>query len=213
VVYDWVDDAHPDPLAPVSGTKRELLVWIWYPSTPGRSAAAGSYVPSQLPAEGAPPDSFVFRLLTRDLTKVRAHSLPNADVSSVDRAYPVVIMRTGASAEVMSYTTLAEDLASHGYIVVGFDAPYRTRRVVFPDGRVITRTPENNPELYEGHSHAERLNELLAAWTADMEFVLERLERLNASDPSGRFTGRIDMTRLGRKPHNSALRIPGARRA
>jgi hypothetical protein len=32
--------------------------------------------------------------------------------------------------------TLAEDLASHGYIVVGFDA-LRTGRVVFPDGRVM----------------------------------------------------------------------------
>jgi hypothetical protein len=39
--------------------------------------------------------------------------------------------------------------------------------VVFPDGRVIERTPENNPEFYEGQPQAVRLNELLAAWTAD----------------------------------------------
>jgi len=42
----------------------------------------------------------------------------------------------------MNYSTLAEDLASHGYVVVAFDAPYRTGQVVFPDGRVIARTPE-----------------------------------------------------------------------
>jgi len=48
---------------------------------------------------------------------------------------------------VLAYSTLAEDLASHGYVVVGFDAPYRTGVVVFPDGRVIRETPENNPEL------------------------------------------------------------------
>jgi pimeloyl-ACP methyl ester carboxylesterase len=109
-------------------------------------------------------------------------------------------MRAGASAEVWNYSTLAEDLASHGYVVVGFDAPYRTKVVVFPDGREIRRTPENNPELClekTGQEQASCLNRLLAAWTADIVFTLDRLERLNASDPSGKFTGRLDMTRVG----------------
>jgi len=30
-----------------------------------------------------------------------------------------------------------------------------------------------------------------------MAFVLDRLERLNTSDASGKFTGRLDMTRVG----------------
>jgi len=55
-------------------------------------------------------------------------------------------MRAGASAEVWNYSTLAEDLASHGYVVVGFDAPYRTN-VVVSRRRVMRRRPENNPEL------------------------------------------------------------------
>src|SRR5262249_28356102 len=107
---------------------------------------------------------------------------------------PVVIMRGGASSGVLNYTALAEDLASHGYVVVGFDAPYRTGRVVFPDGRVIAETPENNPELCAGPARDPCINRLLAAWTADIGFVLDRLDRLNATDPSGRFTGRLDMT-------------------
>ena len=37
----------------------------------------------------------------------------------------------------------------------------------------------------------------MAAWTADIAFVLDRLQRLNASDASGKFTGRLDMTRVG----------------
>src|SRR5438552_13374513 len=31
-IYDWTDDTKLDTLAPVPGTKRELLVWMWYPS-------------------------------------------------------------------------------------------------------------------------------------------------------------------------------------
>jgi len=101
---------------------------------------------------------------------------------------------------VWNYSALAEDLASHGYVVVGFDAPYRTFTVVFPDGRVIRRTPENNPEVCLERTGQERdrcANRLLTAWTADTAFVLNRLEQLNASDAPAKFTGRLDMTRIG----------------
>jgi pimeloyl-ACP methyl ester carboxylesterase len=37
----------------------------------------------------------------------------------------------------------------------------------------------------------------MTAWTYDIGFVLDRLERLNGSDSSGKFTGRLDMTRVG----------------
>jgi predicted dienelactone hydrolase len=197
-LYDWADDAHSDTLAPVEGTKRELLVWIWYPAKGQSGAAVDEYVPRSVRASaGRPEVAPIFRLLTRDLSKVHGHSLRNPDVSPQQRSYPVVIMRAGASAGVMNYSTLAEDLASHGYVVVGFDAPYRTALVVFPDGRAIARTPENNPELVSGEELTRRANKLLAAWTADIAFVLDRLSRLNASYPSGKFTGRLDMTRVG----------------
>jgi pimeloyl-ACP methyl ester carboxylesterase len=197
-IYDWTDDANPDKLAPLPGTKRELLVWIWYPATAGQSAATDDYVPAQMRTEAVPGG--LLGLLTRDLSKVHGHSLRDSDVSPEQRSYPVVILRAGASAEVWKYSTLAEDLASHGYIVVGFDAPYRTFAVVFPDGRVMRRLPENNPELCLEKTGEERercANRLLTAWSADMAFVLDRLEKLNASDASGKFTGRLDITRVG----------------
>ena len=143
--------------------------------------------------------------LTRDLSRVHAHSIANSAVSSQQPSYPVVILRAGASAEVCSYSTLAEDMASHGYVVVGFDAPYRAGLVVFPDGRVMRRRPENNPELVFGRpDSARRINSLLAAWTGDIGFALDQLARLNRSDPAGRFTGRLDLARVGVFGHSLA---------
>src|ERR1700730_288175 len=139
-IYDWTDDATLDTLAPVAGTKRELLVWIWYPAAAGQSVAKDDYVPAQMRA-AAGPASGLWSLLTQDASKVHGHSTRDPDVSPQPRSYPVVIMRAGASAGVVSYSTLAEDLASHGYVVVGFDAPYRTFDVAFPDGRVMSRPP------------------------------------------------------------------------
>jgi len=196
-IYAWADDAHSDTLAPVPGTRRELVVWIWYPSAAGPSAAAmDDYMPAPWRA-AFEQGSNIMTLLTRDLSKVHTHSARNPEVSPQQRAYPVVILRGGASANVMNYSTLAEDLASHGYVVVGVDAPYRTNAVVFPDGRVMRRTPENNPELCVGQQGARCIDKLLAAWTADIAFVLDRLERLNAASASGKLAGRLDMTRVG----------------
>ena len=193
-LYDWVDDT----------AKRELLVWIWYPADAGQpGAVADDYMPAQVrPPAGRHTGSAIFRLLTRDASKVHGHSLRNADVSAKQLSYPVVIMRAGASAPVANYSTLNEDLASHGYIVVGFDAPYRTWQVVFPDGRAIDRTPENDLELVSGDELTARADKLLAAWTSDSGFALDRLAQLNDADPSGKFTGRLDLTRVGLFGHS-----------
>jgi len=190
-INDWTDDTKLDTLAPVPGTKRELLVWMWYPSAAVRSVAVDEYLPAPMGTVAGPAGG---------LSKVHGHSIREADLSPEQRWYPVVIMRGGASAAVWSYSTLAEDLASHGYVVVGLDAPYRTSNVVFPDGRVMRRIPENNPELCLEKTGQERdrcANRLLIAWTSDMAFVLDKLEQLNASPASGKFAGRLDLTRVG----------------
>lgn len=199
-LYDWVDDQTLDPLAP-AGAKRELLVWVWYPAAAEPSSRKiAEYVPDVTRKAVERDRSPLLNLLTRDISKVHTQSLLDADVSSQQRSYPVVIMRAGASLEVWNYSTLAEDLASHGYVVVGIDVPYRAFVVAFPDGRVIRRLPENNPELCIGRAREEQsrcVNRFLTAWTADIGYVLDRLGQLNASDPSRRFTGRLDMTRVG----------------
>lgn len=200
-VYDWSDPNAADPFAPVSETRRELLVWIWYPAVPAPSAATADYLPAaQRAAIARQTGVLLSKFLTRDLSKVRVHSLLDVDVSPQRQAYPVIIMRAGASLEVASYSTLAEDLASHGYVVVGVDAPYRTGIVAFPDGRVITRPPQNNPEACLNVTGQERercAERFLNAWNSDLAWVLDRLAELNVSDPSGRFTGKLDITRVG----------------
>src|SRR5437764_2334900 len=99
-LYDWTDDTTPDTLAPVAGTRRELLVWIWYPCLARQQTAMDEYLPVPTrTAAGAPGNLSIFRLLTRDLSKVHSHSFRDPAVSSRQRSYPVVIMRAGASAE------------------------------------------------------------------------------------------------------------------
>lgn len=205
-IQDCTDSATVDTLAPDPRTKRELLVWIWYPAVAGQSAVVDEYLPARLRSKTDPSgNTNIWTLLTRDASNVRGHSLRDADVSPEQQSYPVVILRAGASSAVVNYSALAEDLTSHGYVVVGFDAPYRTGRVVFPDGRIRERTERNNPEIcvVPNRPQMERcVSRVVTAWTGDIAFVLDRLARLNAASPSGKFTGRLDMSRVGVLGHS-----------
>jgi predicted dienelactone hydrolase len=194
----WSDPTHADPLAPQPG-KRELLAWIWYPATPRQPPQPfEDYLPAPWrTAVQRQLGMLLTQFLTRDLSRVHAHSIRDAEVSPQQRSYPVVFMRAGLAALTADYTALAEDLASHGYVVVGFDVPYRSFVVVFPDGRVIARASQNNADLVSGPQLEQLANKLEQAWSADMSFALDQLERLNASDPSGRFLGRLDLQRVG----------------
>ena len=203
VTLHWTDSSTPDRIAPVPGATRELLAWIWYPSAADPASASDDYIPPAMRASYAralaPPRGLgkVLGFLTRDAANVRTHSAHEPPVSPEQPRYPVVLLRAGASTSVSNYASLAEDLASHGYVVAGIDAPYRTGAVAFSDGRVLQRSPENNPELLIERRQMDRLAVVFSAWVADMGFALDRLTEMNTADPTGRFTGRLDLARVG----------------
>ena len=96
----WTEDA-ADPLAPVSGTKRELVVWIWYPAASDTTASPDDYLPDDLlAATDRQRGALIGRVLTRDLSKVRTHSRRDPELAGQQTAYPVLLMRAGASSGV-----------------------------------------------------------------------------------------------------------------
>jgi len=44
--YAWVNNAQTDELAPSSEAKREVVVWMWYPSAAAPSATPVEYLPA-----------------------------------------------------------------------------------------------------------------------------------------------------------------------
>jgi dienelactone hydrolase len=142
--------------------------------------------------------------LWRNPARVRAHSLDNVAIAPDHAPYPVVVFRSGIGASSVDYTAIVEDLASHGYIVVSADAPYSTWSVVMPDGRVIHKTDQGNPgdAAITETERSRLLEDLLEVWTADSRFLLDQIQRLNAGDPLGRFTGRIDLDAIGMAGHS-----------
>jgi len=138
--FDWRDTARIDPLAPAAGTNRELTVWIWYPATTRSGSGAAEYFPPPLRAALTARMGPVLRLLTHDLTRVQDHAIRNAAAAREGAPYPVVLFKPGLGALALDYTSLAEDLASHGFVVAASDSPYSTAVVVYRDGRIARRT-------------------------------------------------------------------------
>jgi dienelactone hydrolase len=201
----WVDTERTDPFAPIPGQQRELLVWVWYPAQRSERSTPAEYVPRfWREASDKQASWFLNNFLWRNPAKVRAHSLDHVAIASAHDKYPVIVFRSGIGASSVDYTTIVEDLASHGYIVVSADAPYSTWSIVMPDGRVIHKTDRGNPgdaPITEAE-RTRRLEDLLEVWTADSRFLLDRISRLNAGAPSDKFTGRIDLGAIGIAGHS-----------
>ena len=165
-----VDDQRQDPFLS-SAAARELAVWIWYPAVDGSSGAVAPYLPSAW----AP---LVNNLgpLSQDLTAVRTNSIANAPM---DGRPPVVVLMPGLGQPVASYSTLAEDWASHGYAVVGIN-PTGSTDVVFPDGHLVPATALGGVAemtVDDWYGSAERVTNV---WVADAQFVVSSL---SASPP------------------------------
>ena len=209
--YIWVNGNVLDELSPNGADRETVVAWIWYPAASDARSLRADYFPSAWQTALARHSGILLSdFLTHDPKRVNVHSAMDAPVFgdrtssaalpstvAASSSYPVVILRAGAAAFSTDYTTLAEDLASHGFVVVGLDAPYRTGLVVLANGRVIERTERANLDLQDDAGARQLAEKLLPMWTQDIRFVLDRLQQLNAGDGGGRFTGRLDLHRLG----------------
>jgi len=154
-----------DPFA-TDGRIRELAVWIWYPAAGSASGTAAPY----LPAAWAPlvNNEGPFR---QDLEAVVTNSIAGA---ALEGRPPVVVLLPGLGQPVASYTALAEDLASHGYAVVGIN-PSESADVVFPDGHVVNATSLGTVAEMTVDAWYPSAERVATVWVDDAQFVVETL--------------------------------------
>lgn len=187
VITEWTDHARTDPLAPRSGTPRELSAWLWYPANPGLNSAPAPYTPGAW--AGLHFDRAVAWTET-GFDRVRVHAIADAPVAA--GRFPVVVLEPGLGFAAPQYTTLAENLASNGYLVVGVTPTYSANLTVL-HGTPVPATDAGNPaaanadNLHEGTAQAAG-DKLVDVWADDARFAAARVRT------EARFAGRIDAT-------------------
>jgi hypothetical protein len=92
-------------------------------------------------------------------------------------------------------TALAEDLASHGYVVTGIDHTYESFATAFPDGRVTTCLAREVPR--RGSGFWEKAG---AGRAADVSFVLDELTGAHPAWPGAAL---IDPSRMAMAGHSA----------
>jgi Platelet-activating factor acetylhydrolase, isoform II len=197
VSFDWVDHARFDIYAANPDAHRELVVFVWYPASP---QPAGNFAP-YLPLPWAPTADF----LGLDVSGLRSHAIPDARLAAGRAAYPVLLLSPSGFTPLL-LGAIAEELASHGFIVVGVNHTYEATVTAFADGRVVPANPAALGGALgpQSGSHTEVFRQRASVCeykAADLASVADQLENLN-TDPTERFTGRIDLARLSALGHS-----------
>ncbi|HEV8555682.1 MAG TPA: alpha/beta hydrolase [Actinophytocola sp.] len=185
------DVSRRDPWAP-EATSRELMVSLWYPAQPSGGPRAPYLTPteSELLLKHAGITGLPFDVLST----TRTNAVTDATPIECRHDLPLVVLSPSFTKPCATLTALAEDLASHGYVVAGIEHTYESVATTFPDGRVTTCRAREVRQ--RGHAFWERLT---ASRAADVSFVLDALTGTHPQSPGARL---IDPSRIAMAGHS-----------
>jgi dienelactone hydrolase len=186
-----VDPNRMETQDPSSGRKRELMIQLWYPAVTSRNPLA----PYRRRAETTWLSSYQSVLWT--------HSRWEVPVAQGQQAFPVLLFNPSWQGRRTQNTFLVEDLASHGFVVVGIDHTYNSEPIAFPDGRVVHYAPVEQMDFdrFSWEQINAAAEKELDRQTADDIFVLDQLQAMN-EDPASPLYQRLDADKTGALGHS-----------
>lgn len=188
-LFDWKDPSRDDPYSAAIGKHRELMVWLWYPATVSPQSKPAEYIPAEWASE------LPWRPVTIP-SRVRIHAVAGAPLAVGQQAYPVLVFSTGFGNLPSDYTSLIEDIVSHGYVVLAITSTYSAPVVRFPDGRVARYLAAASFPRGPRQAIQAAGNRMVKVWAADIRFAIDKLAQMN-SDSKSKFYGHLDLSRLG----------------
>ena len=180
------------------GGRRELPVQIWYPAdATGSGAAIAPFM-----RESNVLDPFIsaphLAIAASHLHLIESHSLLNAKIAGDknNTRYPLLIFSHGILGGRIQNTSLAESLASNGYIVVGIDHPYDAAMAIFADKTItslLVSSKLSSISLVDNRAMDVRRD--------DVSFVLDQFEKA-PSQISESLKAKADLERVGVYGHS-----------
>ncbi|MEU8774287.1 alpha/beta hydrolase [Streptomyces sp. NPDC048606] len=167
-----VDRARRDPLAP-DRRPRELMVQLWYPARRSAGRPRAAYTTDRV----ASALEATLPLTPGTLASVRPHARLGAPAAP--GPLPLLLLGHGRQGGRSNCTALAEDLASHGYLVAGLDHTYDARVVEFPDGRAVPGVLPDEPADWDAQERLE-----IGVRVGDLRFVASALTGRPGGRPS-----------------------------
>ena len=208
-VFHWIDSSRTEPFATALSSRREVMVYVWYPAERPAAAGEGPYFPhldaiARALGDSGLRDEFGAALAGIASGAVRSFVVDGAKLARTDRPLPVLLFSHGFGESSLTYSAQLADLASHGYVVFGIEHPHDAFAVWFPDGRVVSfaNAQWDSARARPNGAVAYQLAQVPIR-AGDIRFVLDRVTRLGHEGP-GRtpFSGRLDLSRLSAFGHS-----------
>lgn len=128
------------------GRKRDVEVVAWYPAPRLDGVARAPYIRDTM--EEILSFSRLAKLddAWRSLDQVQTHAALDADPVEAPalRRFPVILFQHGYTGLPSAHTSLLEDLASHGWIVLHVIHPYEATGAMLADGTAVSHTDAGN---------------------------------------------------------------------
>lgn len=222
--FSLTDNSRPETLTDDANDKRELYIRIWYPARNVSGDAKPLPIFGKQTREiaealaagfGLPRDTLNF------LNLVSSNSYENAPLAASKEKFPVIVFSHGYYRGFAAQNAIQmEELASHGYVVFAIGHTYETIINVFPDGRAVPAgklllflpnpKADQAAKKYRAAQNMEEKAvyarqivlasptiEHLRVWTADVRFVLDEVERMNAGKTKSIFAKKLDAKKIG----------------
>ena len=145
-----IDEKRKEIYGPDSqkGSPRRIMVQVWYPalSITEKSNTAMSINKKAIHVKRMQwlPDNVIYKSLAQlsnlpsftmsHLRYILSNSYTNAYFINPSQRYPVIVISHGWGGSRFIHANLAEEYASHGFIVLAIDHTYGSLAVQFPDG-------------------------------------------------------------------------------
>jgi dienelactone hydrolase len=195
-IFNWVDKERIEVFAGDNKTHRKLVVQLWYPTKEIGKFRPYAHEFLDLWKEGLKKTGFPETDIDQ-IEFIKSYEILNAPLSKQQAPYPVIFFSHGYASHRFAYSSFVQELASHGYIVVGIGHTYYTHSSKFQDGTIIYADPEctslNN--LIEESSSQQQQN----TWVQDVNFVFSQLQALNKTE---KFLNSFDFSAIGAAGHS-----------
>ncbi len=204
-VMEWTDPERAEPATAAADDRRTVVAQLWYPAQKAAHGAQSARYLGRTEREARiVSDAFadsvgVPGFLLDGVASARTRSVSGAAVAEGNGRFPIVLFSPGLGGVRTQNTAWAEELASHGYVVVALDHPYDSAAVTLADGRTVHKKIEATGDRATDDRRA-------AGWAAvraaDLRFVLTQLTRVDRGQGAGPLAGRLDAGRVAVTGHS-----------
>jgi predicted dienelactone hydrolase len=204
---EWIDINRIDSYAAQKGKQRSLVAHVWYPASVTGKQKEMLYLGKKLPFLQQAFSQFykiplpISQLL---LKNIKSRSYFNVELSKEKKQWPVILFTHGLLGSPSDmYSVILEDLASHGYVVIGLDLPYFNFLTLHEDGKVSSSAALSTQfNRISQDEQKEFMSKAIEIYKQDLRFVIDQLQRIN-KDPESIFYNRLDLDHLGIMGHSA----------